>query len=226
MKKYQKGCPQLKSQICRQQLCVRVRMRVCIVCVCVCVFRQFVWVGSLFWFLLFFSPFQCFPPLLCSKDKFGRFAKFITFHWWIPSLFTLPQLLLLLLHLLPSPRPPPAPGYLYWSVGPLLCASLLFMSRSVALRLLGSIRRHFDQPAKQIHRVFILFLYIYYHSLNKILAECRHLFIFTGLEILICASVESVIVCIWVDLKIERRSRFSVISVMIPKKTWQIFIFW
>ena len=115
--------------------------------VCVCVDQ---WSSSLsgwalcFWFLLFFSPFQCFPPLLCSKDKFGRFAKFITFHLWNPtplhpsstsssSFFPSRP---------PSPPPPPTPtpGYLYWSVGPLLCASLLFMFEFATLRIrLGSI---------------------------------------------------------------------------------------
>lgn len=87
-----------------------------------------------FWFLLFFSPFQCFPLLLCSKDKFGRFAKFITFHWWnLPPSPVLNSLLFL-----PPPFPP---GYLYWSVCPLPCASLLFMFEFVMLRWrLGSIQ--------------------------------------------------------------------------------------
>lgn len=92
------------------------------VCVHICVKldnQQFVWVGSLFWFLLFFSPFQCFPHLLCSKDKFGRFAKFITFH-----------LLIRTSPLHPSSAPsssspsPSSPGYLYWYVGLLVCSPI------------------------------------------------------------------------------------------------------
>ena len=140
---------------------VSVSVRVC-VCACRPVIQQFVWVGSLFWFLLFFSPFQCFPPLLCSKDKFGRFAKFITFHLWNPtplhpsSTSSSPPF--------PSPLPrpplpPPTPGYLYWSVGPLLCASLLFMFESAMLRVrLGSIHCRFYQPSKEIQCVIDLLM--------------------------------------------------------------------
>lgn len=125
------------TPMCRKRLCESSCVRHACVCVtvrvCKPVIQQFVWVGSLFWFLLFFSPFQCFPLLLCSKDKFGRFAKFITFHWWNPP----PSPFLNSLLLLP---PPPPPGYLCWSVCPLLCASLLFMSEFVMLSLrLGSI---------------------------------------------------------------------------------------
>ncbi len=123
----------LNSQICKilnESSCFKC-MCVCVcVCVCVCrpVIQQFVWVGSLFWFLLFFSPFQCFPPLLCSKDKFGRFAKFITFHLWNPTLFTPPQ---------PPPLPPSPPLLLLLAT----CTDLLvpsFVPHSSSSVRLGS----------------------------------------------------------------------------------------
>lgn len=144
------------------------------VCVCVCltwrerewvygwVIQQFAWVGSLFWFLLFFSPFQCFPPLLCSKDKFGRFAKFITFHWWNPSPC----------HPSSTPSSPSSPLF------PVLllatCTDLLVLSfvphssSSVVLKVrLGSIPCQFYQPTMLIHCVIHL-LMIKHSDINYI----------------------------------------------------------
>lgn len=65
-----------------KQQCVSVC--VCVACVeseisAVCLGGLFVLISS----LLLSAPML--PPFLCSKDKFGRFAKFITFHLQIPT---------------------------------------------------------------------------------------------------------------------------------------------
>ena len=128
------------SHICRKCLytnsCQR-RVSVCdCVCICECVDH---WCSSLsgwalcFWFFLFFSPFQCFPPFSYAARTSLEGLQSLS-----PSTNETPPpspFLSSLLFLLPSLPPPPAPGYLYWSVGLLLCASLLFMLESAMLTL-------------------------------------------------------------------------------------------
>lgn len=155
---------------------------VCVVCWSICArmcvyvcrpeIQQFVWVGSLFWFLLFFSPFQCFPPLLCSKDKFGRFAKFITFHLRFPTPFTLPQL----------PPLPPSSRHLLATCADLLVLSFVPHSHScefVMLRVrLGSGHRAFYQPSMEPNALFI---WLWHTSHTHIMFLC---FVYFSLQTL------------------------------------------
>lgn len=152
-------------------------------CVCMCVDQRSSSLSGwalCFDFFLFFSPFQCFPPLLCSKDKFGRFAKFITFHLRIPTPFTLPQL----------PPPPPSSRHLLATCADLLVLSFVPHSHScefVMLRArLGSGHCPFYQPSMEPSVLFIwLWHTTHTHTLCfRTLFGKRNIFDFTSLQTL------------------------------------------